>query len=327
MNNIKEIFEGFKNLKVLVIGDLMVDSYSFGKVTRISPEAPVPVLNLTKRENRLGGAGNVVKNILSLGAKPIVCSVIGNDSSGKIILDLLKEDNLSTNMVIQEENRITTSKERVISGSQQIVRIDDETDSMISNSSMNLLIEKISNIIAEVDVIIFEDYDKGVLNEELIQKIISLAKEKNIATVVDPKKRNFLSYSGVDLFKPNLKELLDGLNISNSKIELEDLKTLTEDFRKKFQMKNIFLTMSEKGVLLNNEGRFIQYNAHTRTIADVSGAGDTVISVAACCLGLNLSADLIAALSNLAGGLVCEYVGVVPVKKEQLISEADQIFN
>ncbi|MFM1914041.1 MAG: hypothetical protein RIR51_1894, partial [Bacteroidota bacterium] len=244
MNNIKEIFEGFKNLKVLVIGDLMVDSYSFGKVTRISPEAPVPVLNLTKRENRLGGAGNVVKNILSLGAKPIVCSVIGNDSSGKIILDLLKEDNLSTNMVIQEENRITTSKERVISGSQQIVRIDDETDSMISNSSLNLLIEKISNIIAEVDVIIFEDYDKGVLNEELIQKIISLAKEKNIATVVDPKKRNFLSYSGVDLFKPNLKELLDGLNISNSKIELEDLKTLTEDFRKKFQMKNIFLTMS-----------------------------------------------------------------------------------
>ncbi len=327
MNKIKEIFEGFKNLRVLVIGDLMVDSYSFGKVTRISPEAPVPVLNLTKRENRLGGAGNVVKNILSLGAKPIVCSVIGNDSSGKIILDLLKEDNLSTNLVIQEENRITTSKERVISGSQQIVRIDDETDSMISNSSLNLLVEKISNIIADIDVIIFEDYDKGVLNEEIIQKIITLAKKHNISTVVDPKKRNFLSYSGVDLFKPNLKELLDGLNISNSKIELEDLKTLTEDFRKKFQMKNIFLTMSEKGVLLNNEGRFIQCNAHTRNIADVSGAGDTVISVAACCLGLNLSADLIAALSNLAGGLVCEYVGVVPVIKEQLISEADQIFN
>ena len=319
---IPEIFDRFNSLKVLIVGDVMLDAYTWGKVERISPEAPVPVLNVRNREVRLGGAGNVVMNVQALGAEPIICSVVGADAYGDSLLNILKEHNLSAEGIIQSETRITTVKERIIAGSQQIVRIDTETDKLINESERQALSDKIKELASDADVIIFEDYDKGVLSKELIHDIISFAKNNNIPTVVDPKKRNFLYYQKATLFKPNLKELKEGLSIQfdvKNAIELADAVAMLKNT---LDLEGVFVTLSERGVYIDFKGSKSAIPAHIRTIADVSGAGDTVISIAACCVALALSPELIAGLSNLGGGLVCESVGVVPIDKELLKQEA-----
>jgi rfaE bifunctional protein kinase chain/domain len=319
---IPEIFDNFNKLKVLIIGDVMLDAYTWGKVERISPEAPVPVVNVLSREIRLGGAGNVVMNVQSLGAKPIICSVIGADSYGNSLLNLLKEQGLSTEGIIQSETRITTVKERIIAGSQQIVRVDTETDKLINDTERQTLTNKIIELSKEANVIIFEDYDKGVLSKELIFDIISFANDNNIPTIVDPKKRNFLYYQHATLFKPNLKELKEGLSISFDVKNPDELANAVSILKKTLELKGVFVTLSEQGVYIDFNSQKKAIHAHIRTISDVSGAGDTVISIAACCLALELSPELIAGLSNLGGGLVCESVGVVPIDKELLKKEA-----
>jgi D-glycero-beta-D-manno-heptose-7-phosphate kinase len=319
---ISEIFDNFNTLKVLIVGDVMIDAYTWGKVERISPEAPVPVVNVSSREIRLGGAGNVVMNVQALGAKPIICSVIGTDSYGDSLLNLLKEQNLSTEGIIQSDTRITTVKERIIAGSQQIVRVDTETDKQINDSERQILTDKIKDLAQNANVIIFEDYDKGVLSKELIHDIISFANYHNIPTIVDPKKRNFLYYQNATLFKPNLKELKEGLAIRFDVKNQDELADAVEMLKTALDLEGVFLTLSERGVYIDFKKQQKAIPAHIRTIADVSGAGDTVISIAACCLALGLSPELIAGLSNLGGGLVCESVGVVPIDKELLKQEA-----
>lgn len=319
---IPEIFDNFNNLKVLIIGDVMLDAYTWGKVERISPEAPVPVVNVRSREMRLGGAGNVVMNVQSLGAEPIICSVVGTDAYGDSLLNLLKEQNLSTEGIIQSETRITTVKERIIAGSQQIVRVDTETDKLINEAECQILSDKIKELVKTANVIIFEDYDKGVLSKELIYDIITFANDNNIPTIVDPKKRNFLYYQNATLFKPNLKELKEGLSISFDVKNPDELTDAVSILKKTLELKGVFVTLSEQGVYIDFNGQKKAIPAHIRTISDVSGAGDTVISIAACCLALGLSPELIAGLSNLGGGLVCESVGVVPIDKELLKKEA-----
>jgi D-glycero-beta-D-manno-heptose-7-phosphate kinase len=319
---IPEIFDNFNNLKVLIIGDVMIDAYTWGKVERISPEAPVPVVIVSSREIRLGGAGNVVMNVQALGAEPIICSVIGTDSYGDSLLSLLKEQNLSTEGIIQSDTRITTVKERIIAGSQQIVRVDTETEKLINESERQILTDKIKDLAQNADVIIFEDYDKGVLSKELIHDIISFANHHNIPTIVDPKKRNFLFYQNATLFKPNLKELKEGLAIRFDVKNQNELADAVEMLKTTLDLEGVFLTLSERGVYIDFKNQQKAIPAHIRTIADVSGAGDTVISIAACCVALELSPELIAGLSNLGGGLVCESVGVVPIDKELLKQEA-----
>lgn len=319
---IPEIFDNFNNLKVLIIGDVMLDAYTWGKVERISPEAPVPVVNVRNREIRLGGAGNVVMNVKALGAEPIICSVIGTDSYADSLLNLLKEQNLSTEGIIQSETRITTVKERIIAGSQQIVRVDTETDKLINASENQILLDKIKELAHTANAIIFEDYDKGVLSKELIHDIISFANHNNIPTIVDPKKRNFLFYQKATLFKPNLKELKEGLSIHFDVKNADELSEAVAILKSTLELEGVFVTLSERGVYIDFKEEQKAIPAHIRTIADVSGAGDTVISIAACCLALGLSPELIAGLSNLGGGLVCESVGVVPIDKELLKHEA-----
>jgi rfaE bifunctional protein kinase chain/domain len=322
MNKWADFFEKINDLKVLVIGDLMIDAYTWGKVSRISPEAPVPVVNAIKREVRLGGAGNVVMNIASLGAKPYMVSVLGDDDAGNQLKQLFESQGLSSNGLHIEAGRSTTVKERIIAGSQQLLRIDTETEKAIRNESSLALLEKVKVLIAEVDVIIFEDYDKGVLSGQLIQSIIALAKENNIPTVVDPKKKNFFAYQGATLFKPNLHELRDGLGLSSEDFEGDNLKKTVRDFKNAQQFEGLFVTLSEKGVFMDLRDEQVQIPAHIRQIADVSGAGDTVISIAACALASGLSPKEIAAIANLGGGLVCESLGVVPIDKELLKKEA-----
>jgi rfaE bifunctional protein kinase chain/domain len=321
MLNKDQLFEGIKKLNVLVIGDLMIDAYTWGKVTRISPEAPVPVVNVAKTESRLGGAGNVVMNLVSLGANPFVVSAVGDDARGIELKNLLTQQGVDVSGIVEDASRPTTVKERVLAGSQQLLRIDAETDQLVSPDISLQLLENVKHLIPKMHVVIFEDYDKGVLSESLIQEVIALAKMHHVPTVVDPKKRNFFSYAGVDLFKPNLSELKAGLNLSPEDLTDAVLPKTVKDFKENQSMKGVFVTLSERGVYIDYAGQTAKIPAHVRQIADVSGAGDTVISIAACALALGLPAKQIAELANLGGGLVCESLGVVPIQVEKLASE------
>jgi rfaE bifunctional protein kinase chain/domain len=324
MRSVSELINGFSRLKVLIIGDLMIDSYTWGKVSRISPEAPVPVVNVIRRESRLGGAGNVVLNIASLGATAVICSVIGDDAPGRELQKIILDANLSTDGLIIEPGRMTTVKERIIAGSQQVVRVDSETENSISLSSQQALLAHIKDSMSDVDVIIFEDYDKGVLSAELIQSVISMAKENNIPTVVDPKRKNFFAYQGATLFKPNLHELRDGLGLMPTDFDADHLAETVRKFKVSQEFSGVFVTLSERGVYIDFENDQHLIPAHIRQISDVSGAGDTVISIAACVLALGGSTEQIASLANLGGGLVCESLGVVPIDLALLRKEAGQ---
>ncbi|MES2382243.1 MAG: D-glycero-beta-D-manno-heptose-7-phosphate kinase [Bacteroidota bacterium] len=315
----------FKNIQVLVIGDVMIDAYLFGKVDRISPEAPVPVVAVEKKENRLGGAANVALNLASLGAKPVLCSVIGNDFEGNDLLDLLRKNNIDARGIVQNAQRITTVKTRVISQNHQMLRIDSEVSDNLNEEQTQHFIKKIEELIPQSQVIIFEDYDKGVITEELITQITAIAHKNNIPVVVDPKKRNFNFYKEASLFKPNLKELREGFKQEFSIHNKQEFEAVCKDLMQSMQLKNLFVTLSEHGVMITDGKEFHYIPAHFRKIADVSGAGDTVISVASLCMALNMPIKSIATISNLAGGLVCEEVGVVPIDKNKLDTELNAI--
>ncbi|TAE41677.1 MAG: D-glycero-beta-D-manno-heptose-7-phosphate kinase [Runella slithyformis] len=323
---INQIFDSFNNLRVLIVGDVMLDAYVWGKVERISPEAPVPVVNVLRRELRLGGAGNVILNVKALGAEPIACAVVGQDDFGDRLLHLLRDKNLDTSGIVQSASRITTVKERIIAGSQQVVRVDTETDKTISEAEQIQLIERAKALIPSCQVVLFEDYDKGVLCPRVIQEITAFANAQGVPTVVDPKKRNFLEYQHVTLFKPNLKELKEGLKIEFDVQNSDELEATVTQLKATLHAQGIFVTLSEHGVYIDHDGEKHHLKAHKRKIADVSGAGDTVISVAACCVALGLPPQLVAELSNLGGGIVCEDVGVVPIDKARLQTEAEKLF-
>jgi rfaE bifunctional protein kinase chain/domain len=321
---IREIFRSFNNLNVLIIGDVMIDSYLWGKVNRISPEAPVPIVSVTSKEIRLGGAANVALNIQALGANPVLCSVIGVDGEGQNFLELLKKQKLSQKGILKSRDRVTTVKTRVIGNNAQLLRVDEETEEDISQAETNQLLTLINYIIQheKIDVIIFEDYNKGLITPRLISKVVELARSKDIPTCVDPKKKNFMAYKGVSLFKPNLKELREGLKLDISSDNINELQRAISSFRVKQKFETALVTLAEKGVITNSRKIKEHLPAHIRSIADVSGAGDTVISVASLCRALECHEVLTAALANLSGGLVCEQIGVVPVNKEQLLEEA-----
>jgi D-glycero-beta-D-manno-heptose-7-phosphate kinase len=320
---VKKLFEEFSAKKVLVIGDVMIDSYLWGKVDRISPEAPVPIVNCIKHESRLGGAGNVALNLIALGATPILCGVIGNDDNGTLFLKTMQNNRLVNNGIYIIKNRKTTVKTRVISGKQQLLRIDEETDRPLEGKNETGFIEHILKITGKIaiDAIIFQDYDKGALTPNIIHEVVSFARQKKIPTLVDPKKRNFMDYQNVTLFKPNFKELCEGLKIDLAKDNYTKIFEVTREFQKQRKIELLLITLSEKGVFISDNKKYFHIPAHIRDIADVSGAGDTVISLASLCISSGLDPKLVASVSNLAGGLVCEKVGVVPIDKKNLVNE------
>ena len=326
---LNQLFDSFNNLKVLVVGDIMLDAYVWGKVDRISPEAPVPIVSIQKRVNKLGGAANVALNLKSLGAEAIICSVIGDDQKGAELINELNIESLSAEGIIKSSDRITTTKFRVIGNNTQMLRVDEEDTCDLNVNEENKLIEKIKDLLGstKIDAIIFQDYNKGNLTKNVINEVISLANKLKITTTVDPKNKNFFEFKKVSLFKPNLKELQEGLGAEVDTVNQENLTALSRKLNEKLQVKMIMTTLSEHGVFIadNLNTKNITTHlipAHKRSISDVSGAGDTVISVATLCLAKNLNIEQLASLSNLAGGIVCEEVGVAPVNKERLRKEA-----
>ncbi|MTI23182.1 D-glycero-beta-D-manno-heptose-7-phosphate kinase [Fulvivirga sp. RKSG066] len=322
--SIDQIFNDFNNLKVLIIGDVMVDAYIWGAIDRISPEAPVPVVRATKRDYRLGGAANVALNIDALGAKPILCAIIGEDDTADKLKGRLVERGMATEGLVSSAGRPTTVKTRIISGHQHVVRVDEEVDKEISGADEKQLMARIDELLPKVDVVVFEDYDKGVITKKIIKHTVELGQKHNIPTVVDPKKRHFLSYKGVTVFKPNLKELKEGLKLDFDKQDQPAIEKAVDTLIDKIECDGALITLSERGVYVKYNGEAHLIPAHMREISDVSGAGDTVISLVALAVALKLSPYMVAALSNLGGGLVCEHVGVVPIDKEELKKEAEK---
>lgn len=331
--DIHALLSGFGKLRVIIVGDVMVDAYVFGNVDRISPEAPVPVVAVKDRANRLGGAANVALNIHALGAEPLMVTVIGNDRMGEEFIHLLEQRKLPTEGIIRSKERITTTKFRIIGNKVQMLRVDDETLEDISGAVEQALIERVASLLQsnKIDVMILQDYNKGVLTEEVIKRVIALAKQHHIPVAVDPKKKHFMAYQGVDLFKPNLKELKEGVATAFDSSDMESVKKAVLELRNSLDAKQVMVTLSERGVLITdqnpkNSDTIHHVSAHLRRIADVSGAGDTVVSVASLCLAQQVDTVWLAELSNLAGGLVCEHIGVVPLDKNNFITEAFKVF-
>lgn len=323
----KKLFEKINKLNILIIGDVMIDSYMWGKVERISPEAPVPIVAVSKIEDRLGGAANVALNIAAMGATPVLASVIGDDTKSHLLIKLMQEQGMNTDGICLSKKRKTTVKTRVLGNKTQMLRVDEEIDTPLNEEDENMFMSTIEEIIntKHIDAIIFQDYDKGTITKDIINHVVRLAKRKDIPTTVDPKKRNFLNYKGVTLFKPNLKELKEGLKIDFDYPSLDNLNDASNLLQAKLKSDMIFITLSENGVYISDYSNSKTITniipAHERSITDVSGAGDTVISIATLCLALRLEPKKIAQIANLAGGLVCEQVGVVPIEKELLLSE------
>ncbi len=323
--NFEQLFADFSNTRVAILGDVMLDTYWWGSVDRISPEAPVPVVALKRKELRVGGAANVALNTASLGAKTTMISVIGADSDGEQLLQLLQEKNIDTQYIKTVTSRVTTNKTRVMSRNQQMMRLDAEITTDIDTVTEDLLLAQVKLCIEiqNPQILILEDYNKGVLTPRIIREVLAFCKEKNVITAVDPKKKNFLAYQGVTIFKPNLKEVKEGLNLLVDNIDLSSLKQIHETLQQHLQHQISLITLSEKGVFYQDETSNRIIPTHIRNIADVSGAGDTVIAVTSLCYAATKDMHLAAEMANIAGGLVCEEVGTAAINRERLLQECE----
>jgi rfaE bifunctional protein kinase chain/domain len=323
VDSIQDIFRHMADLHVVVVGDIMLDNYWWGAVDRISPEAPVPVVAINKRESRLGGAANVALNCRALGARVTLASVVGADADGATMMTLCQQAGIDTELVMHSNKRPTTTKVRILSRNHQMLRVDEEVTDDLYTEEEHPFIDMVLRYLQRVkpQAVIFEDYNKGVLKENVIKHIIKHCREIGIVTVVDPKRKNFLSYEGVTIFKPNLKEVKEGLNIDLANIDEQSLIQAHMALHQRLQHNISFITLSEKGVYFNDGVHSSIIPSHMRNIADVSGAGDTVVATATLVYIISKDAALMAQVSNIAGGLVCEQAGVVAIDKQQLLSE------
>ncbi len=331
----EEFFDKMAKERVLIVGDVMIDSYMWGNVTRISPEAPVPVVSVTKREKRLGGAANVALNIEAMGATPIICSVLGNDDSSKDFQQIMYQNNMDRRGIVTSDNRMTTMKSRVIGNNMHIVRVDEESTHPLSEMEEDLLLDRIVRTVKAlpIDAIIFQDYDKGCITPRIIEEVTALAQRKKILTTVDPKHRNFASFKNVGLFKPNLKELREGLNIeiddSSDERMMHDLLEASKLLHERQNIDIVLITLSSKGMYAcdfrGGTPQTVLVPACVHSVSDVSGAGDTVISVITLALASGMSLNDAVCCANIAGGLVCEQVGVVPIDVEKLKAEVASV--
>jgi D-glycero-beta-D-manno-heptose-7-phosphate kinase len=326
--NLTSLFSQFSSIKIGVVGDVMLDTYWWGQVERISPEAPVPVVAVANKESRIGGAGNVALNLVALDAPTTLFSVIGNDENGRALKKMLGTSGINTQYMMHHPERITTNKTRVICRNQQMMRLDEETTVEIDDETATTLIDTICQYIdkEQPQVMILEDYNKGVLSETIIAEVLLLCKKKGVITTVDPKRKNFFAFKGATIFKPNLKEIIEALGASNKVIDVHTLSQMHQQLALHLEHDISFITLSEKGVFYQQQKNdAVIVPSHVRNIADVSGAGDTVIAVASLVYAATKNTSLMAQIANIAGGLVCEEVGTSAINKALLLEECKNI--
>ncbi len=323
----KALFDGFNQTKIGVIGDIMLDTYWWGGVDRISPEAPVPIVSLQRKETRVGGAANVALNLRALGAPTTLFAIIGKDSEGEELNGLLKAEGIHTQYICSSETRVTTNKIRIMGRNQQMMRLDHEHINDITASEEQALLKSFYSYVdtEKPSLIILEDYNKGVLTSRVIESVLAYCNEKGIPTAVDPKQKNFLAYKGCTIFKPNLKEVKEGLKIEIGAVNLDNMNKVHAALLQSLGHEISFITLSEHGVYFGSDSSQNLIPTHIRNIADVSGAGDTVIAVASLVYAYSKNMLLAAEIANIAGGLVCELVGTAPIELASLKAEVKKL--
>ncbi len=322
----KQLLDNFKDRKIIVVGDMMLDRYLWGSTSRISPEAPVPVVEIESEANRLGGAANVIHNLSTLGAIPIAVGVIGDDDAGEMLMHQLCQMHFMNDGIIRDPSRVTSVKTRIIAHNQHVVRADKESKERISDKIAKQLIAKIQEFISDCEAIIFEDYNKGLLTAEVIRHIIRLALKANVISTVDPKVENFFEYQHVTLFKPNRRETEIALGVKL--LEEEDIRIAGTLLRDRLSCDSVLITLGEKGMcLMEKSGELTISPTKAQKVHDVSGAGDTVISTVTLALVAGATVKEATTLANYAAGVVCSEVGVVPIhlkRLKQALNEDEQ---
>jgi rfaE bifunctional protein kinase chain/domain len=323
----ESLFTGFARIKVAVIGDVMLDTYWWGKVDRISPEAPVPIVSLTSKDNRLGGAANVALNLKAFDCNVNMFSVIGDDDDGKVLLQRFGQEGINTSGLIKSPARVTTNKSRIMSRNQQMLRLDSEITQDLSTEDEDRLLQAVEEYVTNErpQVLVFEDYNKGVLTARVITAVIRLCQQHNVLTTVDPKHKNFFTYKDVAIFKPNLKEVKEALGLQANPVTLAYLQQIHAQLTMQLGHRISLITLSENGVFYNEGASSNIIPTHIRNISDVSGAGDTVIAVASLVYATTRNVVLMAEVANIAGGLVCEEVGTVAINRERLLEECKML--
>jgi len=321
-DRIVDIITNFADKKILIVGDIMLDEYIWGRVHRISPEAPVPVVDVTERTVRLGGAANVVKNLASVGIQPFIAAVCGNDSNGLILKNELEKSGCSTISLIGSKSRPTTTKSRIMAHQQQVVRVDSEDSSNLSGVEESILISAIKSIIDQMDAVIISDYGKGVITPSLLHELTKITHEKKIFVSVDPKEKHWDYYNAVDIITPNLKEGYESLGLT--------LKGMPEDsiiiekgweIVTRYNLSYLLLTLSEKGMMLFDSAQQTQTHLHTvaKEVYDVTGAGDTVISLFTAAIAAGANPVEATFIANHAAGITVGEIGTASVTPEELI--------
>ena len=323
VNDIHSLFTSFTTTKIGVVGDIMLDTYWWGVVDRISPEAPVPIVSLQRKETRVGGAANVALNLRSLGAPTTIFSVMGKDAEGIELASLLNKEGINTSYIHESDTRVTTNKVRIMGRNQQMMRLDHEHTNDINAEQEAALLAGFYKYVdtEKPSLIILEDYNKGVLTPNIITSVIDYCNTKGIPTAVDPKQKNFLAYKNCTLFKPNLKEVKEGLKITIGDITVQNMDKMHTALNENLHNAISFITLSEHGVYFSDGKDRKLIPTHIRNISDVSGAGDTVIAVASLVYASSKNMLLAAEISNIAGGMVCELVGTAPINKNDLAAE------
>jgi rfaE bifunctional protein kinase chain/domain len=327
--DLDKLFSDISKLKVAVIGDVMLDTYWWGTVDRISPEGPVPVVAVSKKEQRIGGAGNVALNVSCLDTEVTLLTVLGSDEEGEKLKILLQENNINAHLVLSSKQRITSNKIRIIGRNQQMMRLDAEVTNDLGMVDQERFMNQIEKYIEtqKPDVIILQDYNKGILTPPVIKRVIELCRENDIVCTADPKRKNFFAYMGVTIFKPNLKEVKESLHILSDDVNEKILSEIHQQLKQKLDHSISLITLSDKGIFYKTETDSKIIPSHLRNVADVSGAGDTVIAVASLVYAVTKDIHLTAEIANIAGGLVCEVVGTTAIAKGKLLDECKQLLN
>lgn len=320
MNNLIKYVERFSQKNILVIGDIMVDRFIYGKVTRISPEAPVPVVEITKETNMPGGAANVASNITSVGGNVELIGIIGNDFAGKYLLNLLHTKNVKVSAVTKDNTRPTILKTRVVAHHQQVVRIDREVRGEFPKRKIEILISNFKKSLPYADAVILSDYGKGVICKELLKTVIASCRRKKIPVVVDPKIEHFMSYRGVSCLTPNLQEAKEGIKALRCETE-KDVRMIGIKIMKTLKPDSLIITRGEKGMtLFESDGKIKNIPTRAKEVFDVTGAGDTVIAIFTLSLAAGATFYEAAEISNYAAGVVVGKLGTATVTKDELIS-------
>lgn len=309
---------------ILVIGDLMIDHYIWGDATRLSPEAPVPIVNVKNESTTLGGAANVAQNLVALGAKVTLGGVIGSDAFGKKLIEILDSEGIATDAILKDSRRPTTVKTRVVAGSHQLVRVDREVTDPVLNELEDELVDKLDHYINEADIVLFSDYGKGLFSEGLTQRLIKLSKEKQKKVIIDPKGLDYEKYKGAFIIKPNRKELADAAKTEKIKT-IEDLQKAAKVIFNQTGVEYLIVTLSEEGMVILDKLAYKLLPVKATAVFDVTGAGDTVLATMAYFIASGLSIEEACELANHAAAIVIRRVGSATTTIDEIISDIEKI--